>query len=60
MQLRHYHFVPFGLKDGILEIGITDPEDIQRTDVLQFISTKLDVPFKLFLITKSDLRRSDG
>ena len=51
---RHYHFVPFGLKDGVLEIGITDPEDIQRTDVLQFISTKLDVPFKLFLITKSD------
>ena len=37
-----------------MEIGITDPEDIQRTDVLQFISTKLDVPFKLFLITKSD------
>ena len=50
----HYHFVPIGLKDGILEVGVLDPENIQVTDALQFISTKLGIPFKIFLISKSD------
>src|SRR6185436_1236652 len=30
------------------------PEDIQAMDALQFISAKLQIPFKLFVITKSD------
>ncbi|KKR79480.1 MAG: Type IV-A pilus assembly ATPase PilB [Candidatus Nomurabacteria bacterium GW2011_GWA2_40_9] len=51
---KYYHFVPFGLKDGVLEVGITDPENIQSADALQFISSKLSIPFKIFLISKSD------
>lgn len=50
----YYHFVPFALNEGVLEVGITDPENIQGIDALQFISAKLGVPFKLFLITKTD------
>jgi len=50
----HYHFVPLKMVDGILEIGITDPENIQAMDALQFISNKLGVPFKVFLISKAD------
>lgn len=34
---RHYNFAPFALKDGVLEIGIIDPENIQGVDALQFI-----------------------
>ncbi|MFA6353347.1 MAG: GspE/PulE family protein [Candidatus Paceibacterota bacterium] len=50
----HYHFVPIKLRDGVLEVGMIDPENIQAMDALQFISTKLGVPFKIFLISKSD------
>lgn len=49
----HYHFVPIALKDGVLEVGVTDPENIQAMDALQFISTKTGIPFKIFLISKS-------
>ena len=50
----HYHFVPIALKDGVLEVGMLDPENIQAVDALQFISTKLGIPFKIFLISKSN------
>ena len=50
----NYHFAPFGLNDGVLEVGVTDPENIQAMDALQFISAKLGMPFKIFLISKSD------
>lgn len=51
---RHYHFAPFALEDGVLEVGITNPENIQGVDALQFISNKLGIPFKIFLISKKD------
>jgi type IV pilus assembly protein PilB len=50
---NHYHFVPIGLRDGVLEVGVLDPEDIKVMDALQFISNKIGVPFKVFLISKS-------
>lgn len=50
----HYHFAPITLSDGVLEVGITDPENISSMDALQFISAKLNIPFKIFLISKKD------
>jgi len=50
----HYRFVPIELKEGVLEVGVMDPENIQAMDALQFISTKIGLPFKVFLISKSD------
>jgi type IV pilus assembly protein PilB len=51
---NHYNFVPIGLKEGVLEIGILNPENIQAVDALQFISSRTGMPFKVFLITKND------
>ncbi len=51
---RHYHFAPFGLNEGVLKVGITDPENVQGIDALQFISAKLGIPFKIFLISNED------
>jgi len=51
---EHYRFVPLELKDGVLEVGVRDPENIQAMDALQFISTKVGIPFKIYLISKSD------
>lgn len=50
----HYHFVPLELKDGVLEVGVTKPENIQAMDALQFISNRIGIPFKIFLISKTD------
>ena len=47
----HYNFAPVALKDGVLEVGVIDPENIQAMDALQFISNKLGIPFKIFLIS---------
>lgn len=51
---RHYKFVPIGFNDGVLSIGVTEPENIEAMNALQFISVKLEVPFKIFLISHSD------
>jgi type IV pilus assembly protein PilB len=50
----HYLFVPIGVKDGLLEVGIVDPENIEARDALNFIASKLNMPFKLYLISMSD------
>lgn len=52
----YYHFAPIGVTNGIIEIGITDPENIEARDALQFIATKLGMPFKIFLISSEDFK----
>lgn len=51
---RHYNLAPIAFEDGVLHVGIIDPENIQALDALQFISAKLNVPFKMFLISAKD------
>ncbi len=46
-----YKFVPIGETDGVLEIGVIDPDNIQAMDALQFIASKINMPFKVFLIS---------
>ncbi len=53
---RHYQFVPLGLVEGALEVGVTDPDNIEALDALQFISTKVGIPYKLYIISESDLK----
>jgi len=50
----HYNFAPIELNEGVLEVGITDPENTQAMDALQFISAKVGIPFKVFLISRED------
>lgn len=53
----YYKFVPIALKDGVLEVGIVDPDNIEARDALNFIATKIDLPFKLFLISQNDFEK---
>ena len=53
----YYKFAPIALKDGVLEVGIVDPDNIDARDALNFISTKIDLPFKLFLISQNDFEK---
>lgn len=54
---RHYGFVPLDKVDGALEVGIVDPDNIEALDALQFISGKIGIPYKIFLITSQDFDR---
>lgn len=54
---RHYNFVPIGVKEGLLEVGIVDPENIEARDALNFIANKLNMPFKLYLISVSNFEK---
>ncbi len=51
---RHYRFAPLAIQDGVLEVGITDPDNLEGRDALTFISAKVGMPYKIFLITETD------
>src|SRR3989344_1112985 len=51
---RHYRFAPLSVEDGVLEIGVTDPDNLEARDALTFISAKVGMPYKVFLITDTD------
>lgn len=53
----HYRFVPINIKDGFLEVGLTDPDNLEARDALNFISSKANMPFKVFLITEDDFKK---
>ena len=53
----HYKFVPVGIKEGALEVGIVDPDNIEARDALNFIAAKNNIPYKLFLITTDDYQK---
>lgn len=50
----YYQFVPIGLKENVLEIGIVDSDNIEARDALNFVASKLNIPYKIFLISKDD------
>ena len=54
---RHYKLAPLGEADEALEVGITDPDNLEARDALTFISAKIGMPYKLFLITETDFEK---
>jgi type IV pilus assembly protein PilB len=54
---RYYNLSPLGVTDGVLEVGIVDPDNLEARDALTFISAKIGMPYKLFLITQTDFER---
>lgn len=54
---HHYHIVPIGVTDGVLQVGMLDPDNIEALDALNFISARINMPFKVFLISPTDFER---
>ncbi|MBI4136244.1 MAG: type II/IV secretion system protein [Candidatus Vogelbacteria bacterium] len=52
-SVTHYQFVPLGLKDEVLEVGMLDPGNLEARDALQFIASKLGFPYKIFRISQA-------
>ncbi len=57
---NHYRLVPLAVKDSVLEVGVVDPDDIDARDALNFISSKINMPFKVFLISEEDFTQAIG
>lgn len=53
----HYKFVPLKVKDGVLEVGLLDPDNIEVRDALNFISAKNNMPYKAYLISTIDFEK---
>ena len=53
---RHYSMVPLGISDGVLEVGMTDTNDMEAVDALNFLARKKGLPYKVFLISEADLQ----
>ena len=54
---EHYRFAPLAIVDGVLEVGLVDPDDIQAVDALNFIGRATGMPFKIFRISVADFDR---
>lgn len=54
---RHYGFIPLSTEEGVLEVGIKNPDNIEALDALQFISTRVGMPYKLFMVGDEDFKR---
>ena len=59
-SVRHYRFIPVGLREGVIEMGVVNPDDMAGREALQFLSSKLDLPIKIYLVSLSDFNKALG
>jgi hypothetical protein len=51
-SVDRYKIVPLGISSNDeLEVGMLNPEDLTAKTILQFISSKIGKPYKIFLIS---------
>jgi type IV pilus assembly protein PilB len=53
----HYRFVPININEGVLEVGIVDPDNMEARDALGFLASKKNIPYKLFIISLDDFNK---
>lgn len=54
---QHYGIVPISVTDDVLEVGAINPDSIEVRDVLNFISSKIGMPYKVFVISNADFQK---
>lgn len=59
-QCKKMMVAPLSFEDGILNVGVVDPERGQVTDSLQFLLGTSHVPYKLYLIKYSTWKKRFG
>lgn len=55
---RHYRIMPLKVEDDVLIVGVNDPENLQIREVLNFISAKNNIPYKLVFMLDEDLEKA--
>ncbi|MCD8494589.1 MAG: GspE/PulE family protein [Candidatus Pacebacteria bacterium] len=54
-SVKYYKFIPIGVTpEGVLEVGMVRPEDMEARNALQFISSKNNIQYETFVISQAD------
>jgi len=53
---EHYKMIPLRLDEGVLIVGVVDPENYGLRDALNFITAKYHIPYKLAVILEQDFQ----
>lgn len=53
----HYRLMPLKVEDDVLLVGANDPENLQIREVLNFVSTKYDMGYKLVFMLEADIKK---
>lgn len=56
----HYKICPLRIEDGVLIVAAHDPEDLQIREVLNYISSKHDVGYKLVYMLEVDIKKAQA
>jgi len=56
-SVKYYKIAPIGITDGVLEVGFVDPDNLEAKDAVQFIASKNNIPYKMFLISEGDFEK---
>jgi type IV pilus assembly protein PilB len=54
----HYRIVPLFVEDEVLVVGANDPENLQIREVLNFVSTKYNLAYKLVFMLEADVKKA--
>jgi hypothetical protein len=50
----YYKALPLALNEGVLEVGLVEPDNLEARDAINFITARNNLPFKIFVISESD------
>ena len=54
----HYRIIPLKIEDGVLLVGVNDPENLQVREVLNFVSTKHDLAYKIVFMLDREITKA--
>ena len=54
----HYRLIPLMVEDDVLMVGVNDPEDLQLREVLNFVSSKHNIAYKVLFMLEDDILKA--
>lgn len=54
----HYRIVPLKMDNEVLVVGANDPDNLQIREVLNFVSTKYNITYKLMFMLDEDVKQA--
>ena len=57
-SMLYYRIIPLGAEEGYLDIGMVHPDDVISQEALKFITTQIETPIRIFIITPSDFDKA--
>ena len=55
---RHYKMAPIKIDQGVLVVGVNNPDDLKMREALNFIGTKHNLPYHMVFMTLSDIEKA--